>query len=487
VRRVAQRILLACVAAAAILSTDVTNAPAAPGPIPAGYTLARVSAGVPDSLVSGIAQLALLPGDAAHLFGVRPDAGDIMRYDLAPDGTLSNPFRVAGGLVYPCGLAFRGAELYVSTNAAADGRIARLRDLDHNGSYEERVDFVRGVPLREHQIDQLQIHGNSLYAGIGTRSNGGLPTCERIYCGVIARIGDLTQVDFTGGANYLPDSLTYINPAPLDAYLRRYAWGFRNPFGLRVDSLGQVWTSDNGASLCTTCSTCNNYPIDTPDFFYGPVPIGARGQFPPAGHPGGGGATLAPISNLGMHPAVAGFTFVSRGPDAGKILLTEFGPTDGSLPIGRDILRVDPQNGSAASFIANFNGPTDIINDAYGRMLIADYLVPAIYLLTPPGTTAVGAENPSAGVAILGIEPNPTQSGTNVFFRLGDASRATVEIRDVAGRMVETVFAGWRAAGRQQVSWNGLDAAGRSAAPGLYFCRVTSPAGCATAKFVRLR
>src|SRR5690349_10890767 len=120
------------------------------------------STGVPDSLISGIGQLAWAPGDAAHLYAVRPDDGDVMRYDYAGDGTLSHALRVAAGLTYPCGLAFRGTELYVSTNAASDGRLVRLRDLDHDGTFEDRVDFVRGIPLREHQVDQIQIRGNSL-------------------------------------------------------------------------------------------------------------------------------------------------------------------------------------------------------------------------------------------------------------------------------------------------------------------------------------
>ena len=486
-KRIADRIL-SCVAVAALIPASHRAAIAAPDPPPAGYTMVVASTAVPDSLVSGIGQLAWLPGDNAHLYAVRPDAGDVMRYVYAPDGTLSGPLRVASGLVYPCGLAFRGSELYVSSNAASDGRMVRLRDLDHNGTFEERVDFVRGIPLREHQVDQIQIRGSSLYVGIGTRSNGGLPTCERIYNGVIARIGDLTLTNFNGIANALPDSLTYINGAVSDGLLRRYAYGFRNPFGLRVDSLSRVWTSDNGASLCTTCSSCNNYPIDTPDFFYGPVAQGARGQFPPAGQPGGGGATMAPISNLGMHSAVAGFAWVSRGPDAGKILLAEFGPTDTSIPIGRDVVKIDPATGAVSPFIAHFNRPTEIVSDAAGRLLIADYDAPAVYLLTPPGTTGVGGDGASAGaIEIVRVEPNPTRGGAAIFYRLPAAAEVRVEIRDVAGRTVAAPFSGWQPAGLRQIAWNGLDARGRGVAPGLYFCKLRSAGSTAIARLVRIR
>ena len=447
-----------------------------------------ISAALPDSLVANISQLAFMPGDATHLFAVRPDGGDVMRYDFAADGTLSNPHRVASGLTYPLGLAFRDDDLYVSVNPAGDGRIARLRDLDHDGFFEDRADFVRGIPLKEHMVDQLQVHGASLYASIGTRSDGGLPTCERIYCGVIARIGDLDQVDYSPGANALPDSLTFINSAVSDGLLRRYAYGFRNPFGLRVDPIGNVWTSDNGASLCTTCSSCNRYPIDTPDFFYGPVPVGARGEFPPAGQPGGGGATLAPISNLGFHPAVTGFAFVPSGPDAGQILLAEFGPTDTTIVIGRDVAKIDPASGAVSPFIAGFAGPTDILPDANGRLLIADYLAPAIYLLTPPGNVAVQSEARSTrAIEILAIEPNPLQVATSVFYRLSQSARVAIEIRDVTGRRVASLLDAWQPAGRSQVTWNGRDAAGRSAPPGLYFCRASAAGGSVVARLARVR
>jgi hypothetical protein len=315
-----------------------------------------------------------------------------------------------------------------------------------------------------------------------------VPSCERIYCGVIARIADLTQVNFTGGGNYLPDSVTFVNPAPpLDGFLRRYASGFRNPFGLRVDAGGQVWTSDNGASLCNTCSTCNRFPLDTPDYFYGPVPQGARGQFPPAGQPGGGGATIAPLSNLGNHPAAAGFDFVSQGPDAGKILLTEFGPTD-PLPVGRSVVKIDPVSGSLSPFIAGLDGPTDLVADASGRLVISDYLTPAIYLLTPPATTGV---TPTAGRGLAPtidrVAPNPVANESSIQFTLARAGEVTVTVHDLGGRRIATLLAGHSDAGSRTVTWNGRDGEGRAAAPGVYLCRVATADGEATARLVRLR
>src|SRR5205814_10102291 len=139
------------------------------------------------------------------------------------------------------------------------------------------------------------------------------------------RIADLDQVDYAGGANYLPSATEYVNAAPLDGMLRRWAYGLRNPFGLRLDALGHVWVSDNGASFCNTCSSCGNFAIDTPDFMYRDVPQGAKGNFPPPGYSGGGGATMSPFATLANHAAVTGFAWIATGPDAGNLLLAEFG------------------------------------------------------------------------------------------------------------------------------------------------------------------
>ena len=156
-----------------------SRALAAPGPPPPGYTLVRVTDAIPASALRDISQLAFRAADPLHLFAVRSAAGAVVRFDLDfSTGAVTNAVNVATGLPAPLGLAFRGADLYVSVNPANDSRITRLRDLDQNGSFESRVDFVRGVPNRDHGIDQLQIVGKSLFAPIGTRWNSGNPTCE---------------------------------------------------------------------------------------------------------------------------------------------------------------------------------------------------------------------------------------------------------------------------------------------------------------------
>jgi glucose/arabinose dehydrogenase len=465
-----------------LLATAVA---AAPGPPPAGYSLTRISDAVPAGALAGISQLAFRPGDATHLFAVRSpsSAGVVSRYDVDPASeALSNPVDVATSLPMALGLAFRDGDLFVSLKLTNDSRITRLRDVDHDGIYEERADFVRGVPNRDHGIDQLQIVGATLFAPIGTRWNSGDPSCESVYTGTIARIADLDQIDYSSGANYLPGPTGFLDPVPADGFLRRYAYGFRNPFGIRVDPLGQVWVSDNGASACNTCSSCSNFPIDTPDFLYAAVPPGAKGQFPPAGYPGGGGATITPLAILATHAAVTGFDWIASGPDAGRIVLAEFGASNPDTPAGRDLVLVDPTWGTVSAFVSGFLGPTDVIADSHGRLLIADYLEPAVYLLTPPGVAAVELlhAGPSAP-RIDRIVPNPASASLRIEYSLPVGGEVRLSVCDVTGREVARSRDRDQSPGAHE--WR-LTTDGRSRlGVGIYFCRIETPAGSAARRF----
>jgi hypothetical protein len=344
--------------------------------------------------------------------------------------------------------------------------------------------LVRGVPTGDLAMDQLQVFGSTLYVGIGVRKNAGRPDCENPYTGTIARIADLDQIDYAGGANYLPDTTEYRDPAPLDGKLRRYAYGVRNPFGLRVDGLGRVWISDNGASDCTTCSSCANFGTDTPDLLYRDVPMGAKGEFPPAGYPGGGGATITRFATLAMHAAVTGFAWIGSGPEAGHILLAEYGATDTVLHVGRDVVRIDPATGAASPFITGFAGPTDIVADAHGRMLIADNAGSAVYLLTPPGVLGVPAREPGPGSRIERVAPNPSSGDVTIEYSLPGPARVTLRVLDLEGRELARIDRGVEAAGRHSMSWRG--AARRPLPAGVYACRLETVWGVAVRMLVRL-
>lgn len=63
--------------------------------------------------------------------------------------------------------------------------------------------------------------------------------------------------------------------------------------------------------------------------------------------------------------------------------------------------------------------------------------------------------------------PNPFNPETTIQYRLAKAARVTIEIYDVLGARVETLFDGERAAGTHQITW-----VPRNVASGVYFCRM---------------
>lgn len=81
-------------------------------------------------------------------------------------------------------------------------------------SGETRLNIVEGIPTGVHAVDQIQIQGNTLYVGIGTRTIDGQYSTlynpagssgESSYSGSISWIQDLTKVLNTPNAAQLRD------------------------------------------------------------------------------------------------------------------------------------------------------------------------------------------------------------------------------------------------------------------------------------------
>lgn len=373
----------AATTAATLLSPTVTRP---------GYTIRLVSASVP---ASGITQLAFKPGDLTHLYALQ-ESGSVQRYDYNPvTGDLSNALSVASGMAQALGLAFHGNDLYVTidrggsdTVRPGDGRITRLSAPNASGVYQVRHDFVHSINKGDHDVNQLVILGNTLYTGIGAVGRKGDPAQENVYTMTIARIADLTAIDwsgpigadFKGPVNYLASPAEWTNSTPADGFLRYYASGFRNPFGIAADDEGDLWVSTNGNSDVGFLSH---------DELYRKVPLHGQGTFPPAsfGFPSPyiTGDPIVPFSDLGQNPSPTGLDFVPGGQDAGFPVVAQAGATNqAQFPVGKDVLLVDPVTGAFQILVDDMNLPTDVQRDPYGRLLISDYADGSIWLLTPP-------------------------------------------------------------------------------------------------------
>lgn len=78
------------------------------------------------------------------------------------------------------------------------------------------------------------------------------------------------------------------------------------------------------------------------------------------------------------------------------------------------------------------------------------------------------------GLRLLAPVPNPFSRTVQVGYAAPAGSPVTLGVFDVAGRLVRTLYRGSAEAGLECVVWDGSDASGRRAAPGMYFVRLTT-------------
>jgi pimeloyl-ACP methyl ester carboxylesterase len=91
------------------------------------------------------------------------------------------------------------------------------------------------------------------------------------------------------------------------------------------------------------------------------------------------------------------------------------------------------------------------------------------------------------GIVLRQNSPNPFATSTALKFSLAEAGHVKLDIYDVRGRNIVTLLDGFVGAGARQVTWNGRDAAGRPAAPGIYFCNLSAGGRSQSVKMMRIR
>lgn len=138
-----------------------------------------------------------------------------------------------------------------------------------------------------------------------------------------------------------------------------------------------------------------------------------------------------------------------------------------------------PANGS---FTAS-GGPYDGFNQS------ATIQLPKMTFAVFAPLSFVGVEPPVARpstVALSAPWPNPSRARTALRFALPARAGVRLDIVDVSGRLVRTLADGAFEAGEHTLGWDGGDAAGRPAAPGLYFVRLEAGGESRTVRLVRL-
>jgi hypothetical protein len=85
------------------------------------------------------------------------------------------------------------------------------------------------------------------------------------------------------------------------------------------------------------------------------------------------------------------------------------------------------------------------------------------------------------------LAPNPFQSATTVSFSLARGGPVEISIYSVDGRRVRTLLHETREPGSYRLRWDGTDTSGAAVRPGLFFVRLTTPAGHQTRTALMLK
>jgi glucose/arabinose dehydrogenase len=371
------------------------------------------------SNLGGICQMAFAPGDPDHLYLTTFGQG-VWRYDYAANGDLTGGVKVVdpsvantGGVEGSLGLAFHqdstlGLVMYIAPAVPFTGgggfddlatqTIVRLTDAAGNGVFGDQLGDVNQVIVNnvqislQHQINQIRVIDNSLFVAIGARtSNGGVDDPlnggdqsdpgEIAYTGAVNFIDDLTLLSGDTAttnlagfdiANHKTDTQSFTST---DAgKLRVFSTGFRNNYGLAVDSNDELWVSMNQQG--PNAQGEPNRPDelhhssyrDDHGFAKANDEIGNWKTNTDALGAGYFQNSVTPVATLGSNSSSNGFEFL---PMTGV-------PTDsrGDVLIARrqpnDVWIVDPSTGATNVFATGFNRPMDVLRDPLGNMLIAE-------------------------------------------------------------------------------------------------------------------
>jgi methionine-rich copper-binding protein CopC len=96
-------------------------------------------------------------------------------------------------------------------------------------------------------------------------------------------------------------------------------------------------------------------------------------------------------------------------------------------------------------------------------------------------------ENLPQSFALHQNYPNPFNPTTTIAFSLAQAGEVSLEVFNMLGQKVKTLFAGRLPKGRHTVEWDATNRRGEKVAGGVYFYRLTSAKQSQTRKMVLLK
>jgi glucose/arabinose dehydrogenase len=280
--------------------------------------------------------------------------GNVYRLgDADGDGVFEQTNDFASGFEAITGLLVTDdGTLYVSST----GRITTVRDTDGDGSGDQSLGIITGLPNGRHQNNGMAIGPDGkLYITNGS-------TCDDCLEGD-ERSAAILQSNVDGSD------------------LRVYASGLRNPYDIAFDAQGQLWSTDNGSDAPCATDDELNLIVDGGDYGW------------PYGNDGCDNTTdgTPPMASLGLHTAGTGITAYAGTQFPIEYTSTPFATVRGSLfatpdPYDRVLLQIQgnpafgrgdttpqPATATVQEFGSGFKHPIDVYADTDGTLLVLDY------------------------------------------------------------------------------------------------------------------
>jgi hypothetical protein len=170
-----------------------------------------------------------------------------------------------------------------------------------------------------------------------------------------------------------------------------------------------------------------------------------------------------------------------RGTGLGSGMMTAYNADNGNLLIA--MAGSTPFSGNGNVAIITLQKKHTPIPVASTRVEITDALLNE----TTPTIEGHQYDGEIVRFALGPVSPNPFRDAAMISYSAPQAARVSIDIYDVHGRLVQTVYNGQVEAGTHHVTWDGRDSAGSKVARGVYFCRMNAGEFSATEKMVMLQ
>lgn len=113
---------------------------------------------------------------------------------------------------------------------------------------------------------------------------------------------------------------------------------------------------------------------------------------------------------------------------------------------------------------------------------------PRSFIITNVATGIDGASTDTGTKLNMSIHPNPARAdGTRFSFSMPQSGSVSLEVYDVAGRLVRKIEASDVPAGMQELDWDGINSAGETVSSGIYLCHLNAGTRHATGKLTVLK